>query len=177
MGFSYPQTEHKIPLLHKALFVVCNMKTLKLLACLSFLSFISSCVGKTKGESVSNPFIKELKRISSPDKKVDAVLIEREGGATVANSNRVFLVLPGKKVTEDDLDLSQFTADHTQNVDIEWEHNQQLLIKYEKARIFNFSNFWQAKEVEDWNHVVELRLQCTSTDGQLSETDKHPMKP
>ncbi|RYE15655.1 MAG: hypothetical protein EOP45_18285 [Sphingobacteriaceae bacterium] len=119
--------------------------------------------------------LKELKRVRSPDKKVDAVLVETNAGATTSYSNKVFLVMPGKRIVEDDLQYAVFSADHYQNIAIKWEANRQLLISYYKARIFNYTNFWQTGELENWNYVVEVKLQCSSTNGQLSDMDQHPM--
>jgi hypothetical protein len=119
--------------------------------------------------------LKELKRVRSPDKKVDAVLIETNGGATVSFGNKVFLVIPEKKIRQDDFKYAVFTADHYQNVDINWQANQQLLISYNKARIFSYTNFWQTDEIKNWNYVVEIKLKCSSTGGQLLEKDKYPM--
>ncbi|MEP6683908.1 MAG: hypothetical protein ABJA35_11635 [Parafilimonas sp.] len=117
----------------------------------------------------------ELKRISSFDKKVEAVLIETNGGATSSFGNAVFLVVPGKKITQDDLKYAIFNADHYQKIDIKWQANKQLLISYNKARIFNYTNFWQSGEIDNWNYVVEITLKCLSSNGQLFEDDKHPM--
>jgi hypothetical protein len=119
--------------------------------------------------------LKELKRIISSDKKVEAVLVETNGGATSSLDNLVFIVIPGKKITQADTKYSVFNADHYQNVDIKWEKNNELLISYSKARIFNYTNFWQTQEIDNWNYVVEIKLHCLSPDGQLSESEMHPM--
>lgn len=119
--------------------------------------------------------LKELKRVTSPDKKVDAVLVETNAGATTSYGNKVFLVMPGKRIVEDDLKYAVFSADHYQNIAIKWEANRQLLISYYKARIFSYTNFWQTGELENWNYVVEVKLQCSSTNGQLPDKDQHPM--
>lgn len=109
----------------------------------------------------------EIKRIKSRDKKVEAVLVETNGGATVATGNLVYIVLPGQKAS---IDVSAiFKADYCAALDIKWKDNQQLLIIYDKARIFEFTNFWQSESVDDWNYVVEVTLENTSTDGQLRQ--------
>ena len=40
----------------------------------------------------------EVSRVSSPDGKVDAVLVETNGGATTSFGYRVFIATPGEKV-------------------------------------------------------------------------------
>jgi hypothetical protein len=86
-----------MPCMDKALFVVRDMK-LQILTILIFLS----CSSLTKNFGTRSS-LKELKRISSPDKKVEAVLVETNGGATTSFGNAVFLVVPGEKITQDDL--------------------------------------------------------------------------
>jgi len=162
----------QIPVLRQAFSVVRNTMEIRYLAIVIIFATLFSCNNIHKN-SVDLP--KELKRVSSPDKKVDAVLVETNGGATTPFGNAVFLVLPRKKINQDDLKYAIFNADHYQNIDIKWEANKQLLISYNKARIFTYTNFWQTDEIENWNYVVEIKLQCSSTNGQLSEKDKHPM--
>jgi hypothetical protein len=118
---------------------------------------------------------KEIKRISSLDKKAEAVLIETDGGATSSFGNLVFIIVPGKKITQNDLKYAVFNADHYQGLDMHWEVNRQLVISYNKARIFSYTNFWNSDEIDNWNYVVEIKLNCLSSDGQLSESDMHPM--
>ena len=74
-----------------------NMK--KEFAYLIWILIIVSC----NNRHANDIGLKEIKRITSPDKLVDAVLIETNGGATVALGNKVILVSKGKKIFEDEL--------------------------------------------------------------------------
>ena len=132
-----------------------------------YLFMLFSCQSDPKRNKETTS-LREIKRIPSPDKSVDALLIEDEGNATVANFIQVYIVLPGVKITEDDRRYTLFKADHFSDVNIKWEKQQNLVIEYEKARIFDFCNFWQDASLDHWNYNVELTLHCTSPDGQLT---------
>ena len=92
---------------------------------LTIIVFLS-CSGLTRNLDNGISF-KELKRISSPDKRVEAVLVETNGAATTSFGNVVFLVIPGEKINQDDLKYAVFNADHYRNVDIKWKANKQFL--------------------------------------------------
>ncbi len=132
--------------------------------------FFISCYNPTKSDILS---FKEIKRISSPDLRVEAVLVEANGGATVSTINKIYLLEKGAKI---DLNTEPvFLSDHQIGVDIAWKENKNLFINYEKARIFKFTNFWNPS-LDNWNYVVEISLHCLSSKGQLREEDKQPMK-
>ena len=137
------------------------------------LLMLFSCESNSNKKEQTESTLKEIKRIPSTDKRVDALLMEDEGNATVANFIQVYIVLPGAKITEDDRRYSLFKADHFSGVNIKWEKKQNLVIEYEKARIFNFCNFWQDAGLDNWNYNVELTLHCTSPDGQLTSPSSH----
>ena len=130
-----------------------------------------SCENKPRSKNNEKSTLTEIKRILSPDKRTEAVLMEDAGNATVANFIQVYMVLPGTKIAESDRVYCLFNADHYSDVDIKWEKERNLEIKYSKARIFKFSNFWQNANLDDWNYLVELTLNCTSPNGQLKSTD------
>ena len=127
-----------------------------------------SCSGNEFNIAGGSKEMKEIKRVSSPDKKVEAVLVETNGGATVANGNSIFLVLPGRKVTSIDTQYSLFNADHTYKIDLHWLQDKRLLITYDKARIFHFTNFWHSGSLDNWNYIVELSLKSNQPNNQLN---------
>jgi hypothetical protein len=135
-----------------------------------FLLFACSLSGPTDEARIKNES-KEIKRITSPDQKVDAVLLERNGGATSSITNHVFLVPKGKAV--EGLQYAILTADNFLDLDISWQANQTLMVGYDKARIFKFYNSWNSDLVDNWKYIVEIKLQCTS-DSQLFKEDKYP---
>lgn len=102
----------------------------------------------------------ELWRVSSPDSRVDAVLVRTGGPATVGFSYRLFIVpkaaSPGKSG-------EVLLADQVRNLAAFWRPPRTLELRYDEARIFSFSNFWHSKDVDNFNYVVELWLVPTGT--------------
>ncbi len=113
--------------------------------------------------------LEEVERVTSPDNKVDAVIIKKNYGATASFIYDIYIVPKGKKV---DLGKPEFRADHVEKLSLNWSQNKLLQIKYKNARIFHFSNFWQSKEVDNFSYVVEIQLKPLSKDFSLSEEDR-----
>jgi hypothetical protein len=138
---------------------------IKYLSLISFFAISCSSMPETK------PALSEIKRINSPDNKVDALLVTADGGATTATANHIFIVPKGG--VAGNIEYAIFTADHSQNLDIQWKADQTLQISYERARIFKFTNFWNSDSVDNWNYIVEIQLDRSSTDSQLFDDYKH----
>jgi hypothetical protein len=99
----------------------------------------------------------ELLRLVSPDKKVEAVLLRsKSAGATVSIYYQISIVPFGKKPTRSD---TVFGAEKLEGESIEWVAPKVLEIKYKKARIIIFRNYWQSKEVENYGYNVEVVLE------------------
>ena len=129
-----------------------------------FLLLISGCI------SEDNRKLEEIKRITSPDKKVDAVISVLNGGATSSNGYHIFIVPNG--TVPYDIKFSQFSCDHQDSLGIKWVDNKLLNIFYKEARIFRFSNFWNSDNVDNWTYVVEIKLNSESNASNLSKRDK-----
>ncbi len=125
---------------------------------LGLMTGLAACSSGTSNLNSQNTFT-ELKRVTSPDGTIDAVLIEADGGATVATANRVCLVLHGQKLPPDQLSEAILLADHCQQLDLKWRGNRLLSVLYHKARIFQFSNFWLSEPLNPKTDMVELRLE------------------
>lgn len=97
----------------------------------------------------------EVKRISSPDNIVDAVVVLKKCGATVSDSYRVYVVKKDGTLDFDD-DSSMFVSDKTDGIKVFWRGNKELQISYAKARIFQFKNFWQSKDVDNFRYIVSV---------------------
>jgi len=114
---------------------------------------------------------RDVSRVASPDGKVEAVLDEVNGGATTSYSYALYLVPKGAtKFPSKDM---VFVADHIEDLHLEWAESKLLHIKYREARIFQFSNFWQNKEVDSFQYVVELRLMPMTDHWSLNPRDRH----
>ena len=126
------------------------VKTVKTLVIALFSLVIVALFGCGLSDPCSR---KEVSRVTSPDGKVDSVVIKIDCGATTSESYNVFIVGNGMAVKESDL---VFQADHMEDISISWREPPLLIVKYTKARIFQFRNFWSSKDVDDFNHVVEI---------------------
>ena len=102
-----------------------------------------------------SPESQEIGRYVSPDKLVDAVLVELKTDATVATPTKLFLLPAGKDWSADSPIL---LGDHFEELRIVWRRPDLLEIHYKKGRIFSFASFWASKDVEMFKHLVELRL-------------------
>ncbi len=103
----------------------------------------------------NSPEGREVERQSSPDKRVDAVVVERLTDATVATPIELFLVPTGKEWKKESPVLR---GDKFDGLRVTWQQPRYLEIHYKKGRIFAFSNFWSSKDVEEFKHIIELRL-------------------
>jgi len=111
----------------------------------------------------------EINRITSPDNKVDVVLVKENGGATTSDIYKIY-------ITPINIDFKSghelFIVDHVKNLDIKWIQNKMLQISYDEARIFKFTNFWNSKKVDYFDYVVELKLKHNLDGFALSERDR-----
>jgi hypothetical protein len=127
----------------------------------------------------SSPFdvsYTEVKRLSSPDSLVDALIIEVNGGATTPFVYDVYLVPKGRPFRKDSSGNCLFSADNTDSLKLYWKSERFLEIQYEQARIFNFLNFWQSSELQDYRYIVEIRLTPLAQSSSLLKAYKGIMK-
>jgi hypothetical protein len=117
----------------------------------------------------------ELQRVKSPDGVVDAVLVRGDGGATTGFAFAVFLVRSGtafdEKAAPFEQDRAVFKTDHHEGLQLVWTKPQFLEIRFAKARIFHFTNFWHSADVQNYRYVVEVRL-VPSDDSSLTDRDR-----
>lgn len=82
----------------------------------------------------------EVARASSPNEKVDAVLVEKNGGATTSFSYLVFIVPKNEKIEED---LERFKVatlygavrnESAYGVNLKWYSENELVIEYLSAK-------------------------------------------
>ncbi len=97
----------------------------------------------------------EMARISSPDFRVDAILIRANAGATTSFVFEVYIVQSGDVLTEEHL---LFRGDKMEGLKLRWVQSKLLTIQYEQGQIFHFSNFWSSKDVQNFKYQVEIRL-------------------
>lgn len=97
----------------------------------------------------------EVSRVTSPDKVVDAVLVTTGCGATVADAYRVYIT-KRSEVSDFDEESPVFLSDNTVGIKVSWDGNKYLRIAYTKARIFQFTNFWHSRDVDDFGYLVNI---------------------
>jgi hypothetical protein len=103
----------------------------------------------------------ELYRAPSIDGRVDVVLMrEACGGVSVPFSYNIYIVQKGNATKKS---KPVFVAEHLAGQTIEWVGPKVLQIKYNKADIKAYTNFWYSKYVDNGRYVVEIR------EGALSE--------
>jgi len=135
------------------------MKALVLLltGTLAATMVFASCTG-----FVGEWHYEEIQRVKSPDGVVDAVLVRGGGGATTGFVFAVFLVRSGttfdEKAASFEQDRAVFRDDHHDGLQLVWTKPQSLEIRFAKARIMHFSNFWASEDVQNYRYVVEVRL-------------------
>jgi len=94
-------------------------------------------------------------RVGSSDSVVEAVVVRTNAGATTDFGYEVFVVKAGN-VPESSKEL--FKADQVEELDVFWQSSKLLIIRYREARIFHFSNFWQSKDVQNFQYTVKVQL-------------------
>ncbi len=118
----------------------------------------------------------EIQRVKSPDGIVDAVLVRGAGGATTGFSFSVFLVPSGTSFNEKapafEKDRAVFSEDHHDGLQLVWQKPKFLEIRFAKARIFHFTNFWHSPDVQNYTYVVEVRLVPLDADTSLTDKDR-----
>ena len=101
----------------------------------------------------------ETVRTRSPDGRVDALLVERQTGATVATPVLLYIVKAGDPAGTGEPVL---LGDNFDGLSIKWTGPKLLSVTYKKGRIFKFTNFWESRAVDHWSYVVEVRLDPTN---------------
>jgi len=94
----------------------------------------------------------EVVRKVSPDSMVDAVVVKMDCGSTTDYSYHIFITPLGKIPKGSPV----FIADKVDDISLVWGSSKELFIYYKNARIFNFTNFWQSKDVEDFKYTVSI---------------------
>jgi hypothetical protein len=132
--------------------IAMNRVTLILFVAVSFCALACSN-GRTSTDG------EEILRVTSPDGRVDAVLIEVPTGATVPTPTELYVTPKGSKPVTGDLVLR---ADHVDKAGVTWDSERLLAFSYESARIYRFSNVWRSRAVDNHAYQVEITLKPMS---------------
>lgn len=112
---------------------------------------------------------KELKRITSPHGRVDAVLAEIEIDSSDSNIPKgygVYLVPAGKEIDSqsDYPDRKVFYANRIADLELDWRDAEFLEIGYTRGDIYEFQNNW----ILDKECRVEIRIVPRNASDSLS---------
>lgn len=114
------------------------------------------------------PWGDEVSRVSSPDRTVDAVLLEENGGATVSFAYSIYLVSIGAKPASADRVAGLYAAgrsDRAYGANLKWQGVDTLRIEFLKARKRRY-----------FNHQAQVngrRVRILLVDG-MSDPDAPP---
>jgi len=113
----------------------------------------------------------EVARETSPDSFFDAVTIRSDSGSGSSYVYQVYIVPSGEKPRSISQRDEVFYAKNVRGIQVKWSSERVLEIHFDKAEIFNFTNFWYRRL--NWyridnNSVVNIRL--TTHDELLSGT-------
>ena len=101
----------------------------------------------------------EVRRVLSPDSRVEAVLVEGSGGATTDFFYELHVVPKGGALpSKEDPVLRLANIGAAGNLAIEWKRPKLLAISYKQGWIQRFTNRWSVNERQGSSYVVELRL-------------------
>ncbi len=94
--------------------------------------------------------VREEKRVTSPDGKIDAVVIHKSGGGAAGYSFYELYMVPAEKVI-DETDTRTIGISHTYVFDISWLEPRLLEVRYsEEASIWQFENSYFYQYESEW---------------------------
>jgi hypothetical protein len=110
--------------------------------------------------------LKEIARVTSPDGRVDAVIVRDNCGAPCSYGYTVF-VLPNGESTPHDFERAVFSADDMLDEKLVWKQPHLLAISYSRALIYKFRNvaypFGEfGASQRNWDYRVEIQLAPSS---------------
>jgi hypothetical protein len=109
----------------------------------------------------------ELKRVTSPDGAVDAILARVETDSLSADGFAVYLASSGKELDLQSLNFDRkvFYANRIDDLELVWREPKFLEIRYSRGDIFDFRNNWWLRS----DYIVEIRIVPKSEPFSLSK--------
>jgi hypothetical protein len=117
---------------------------------IGFLLFLEPPIHESMLQAITTQ--KEVQRLTSPDGKIDAVIIESCGGLPPEPALLdVFVVLKGQKAKWTFCENKDrvFEGRFLQDLSIKWKKNRHLIINYSSGDIFYFRNNLTASNLQD----------------------------
>lgn len=164
------------------------MKPSRFIPLLIFVAVLSFMVGRrevpwerSRERLVRNPEAdlphRELKRVTSPDGKVDAILAQVITDSLSADGFAVYLAPAGRKLDLQSIDFDRkvFYANRIDDLELVWREPKFLEIRYTRGDIFDFRNNWWLRQDPSPNdiytqpYIVEVRIVPRNESFSLSE--------
>jgi hypothetical protein len=110
---------------------------------------------------------RELKRVTSPDGVIDAILAEVITDSLSANAYAVYLAPAGTKLDlqSDVFERKAFYANRIDGLELVWKEPKFLEVRYERGDIFGFQNYYWLRS----DYIVEVRIVPQSKSFSLSK--------
>jgi hypothetical protein len=106
--------------------------------------------------SCADPCIDEvMSQAADAQQKTEFVHVRTNCGATTGFFHQIFIVAAGARYQDES---PIFAADKAEHIAVKWLDAQTLEISSDSARIFNFKNFWQSKNVDNFQYVIQVKL-------------------
>ena len=98
---------------------------------------------------------REITRVTSPDRLVDAVLVEPQVNF-ITNESALYLVPRGEPAPSWDGSISVTRL--SEPASLVWTHDGMLEFRYNRGCVQKFTNIWHSDDVLDGHKYVEVRL-------------------
>ena len=141
----------------KNLFYCSTLLLLSVILLLIFKPYIEKLMLR---DSISQ---KEILRLRSIDRKVDAVLLEVNGGATTPFLYSIYLLPANEQADYHGKKKPVFQASKLLEPNIYWAKNKLLMIEYKQALIHSYCNTKRPLAPEEIDYVVEIREASTAS--------------
>jgi hypothetical protein len=117
----------------------------------------------------------EMERVKSGDGRSEVVAVQGSAGATTSVTTLVFVVAPGTAYEQNspmfDKDRAVFRADKVKDLSLGWTRPGFLEIRFQKARVFDFTNFTEIADTGGNRYRVEIGLVPLDPDSSLIPDD------
>lgn len=136
-------------------------RTLKISVSLAAILVILAVIGlkTTLSLSCSN----EENFLPSPSGTLYLISTKKDCGATTSETIELHI---SQNKTRNFFDERIFLADHYENLSYKWSNENEINIGYDKARIFEFKNFWLKKINSSNFKEIKINLKETITPSQ-----------
>ena len=121
-----------------------------------FILFLALLLSFSFGACTKQKY-ETLKSVKSPGGKVDAFLL-RQGGHAFESFVYELHLQPAGSTSGFGEQTLRLKAHCVSGIEIAWASDRLLQVKFQKAKITNYLNSWQSKEMDGFKSEIEIRL-------------------